>query len=209
MLRRAFALGLAGCTCAAVGAHAHTSEPLHAAADRFFQLARHLRGLPPAERRAALNQQVNQLVDYTSDLELCGGRDCWQTPAETLAAGRGDCEDYAIAKYFLLDACGAGGCPRLVYARCAATSLSGAPLAHVVLIADAGADDPLVLDCLDAPPLPLSRRADLRPVFSFDAHGLWRGVSHEQVGEAAVRLLPWRGVLQRWARQQRAAAPGR
>lgn len=28
------------------------------------------------------------------------GRDVWQTPYETIALGTGDCEDYAIGKYF-------------------------------------------------------------------------------------------------------------
>ncbi|MBL0729503.1 transglutaminase domain-containing protein [Piscinibacter sp. HJYY11] len=203
MLRRAFALGLAACTCAGVGVSARAATaPLQAAAERFLRLAQLLRGLPGAERGTALNRWVNQLVDYTPDLSSCGRRDCWQTPAETLASGQGDCEDYAIVKYFLLDACGSAGCARLVYARCERAALVGESPAHVVVIADARAADPLVLDCVGAPPAPLSHRPDLRPVFSFDTHGLWRGVSQEQLGDAAVRLLPWRGVLQRWSQQQ-------
>lgn len=208
MLRRAFALGLAACACAGAGVPARAATgPLHAAAERFARLAQQLRGLPAPERGAALNLWVNQLVDYTPDLSSCGLRDCWQTPAETLASGQGDCEDYAIVKYFLLDACGMAGCPRLVYARCARPAPVGEPMAHVVVIADARAADPVVLDCVGTAAEPLSRRHDLRPVFSFDAHGLWRGVSPEQLGDAAVRLLPWRGVLQRWARQQPGALP--
>lgn len=180
-------------------------DPLHAAAGRFLALAQQLRLLPPAERHVAVNHHVNQMVDYTPDLALCGGRDCWQTPAETLASGRGDCEDYAIAKFFLLNACGTGGCPRLVYASWAATSHER--VAHIALIADAHDGDPAVLDCLDPALASLSCRTDLRPIFSFDTSGLWRGTAGERVGDAVMRLRPWREVLQRWAHQQRAAAP--
>lgn len=207
MLRRTFALGAAGCACAGWALPARAADPLPAAAERFLQLAEGLRQLAPAERCVAVNQQVNQLLAYTHDLAACGRRDCWQTPAETLASGRGDCEDYAITKYFLLGACAGGGCPRLVYARWTpADRPHDSPQegqAHVVVIADAQAGDPLVLDCVDPPLQALSRRPDLRPVFSFDAGGLWRGAIGERVGDAPQRLWPWRGVLERWARQQR------
>jgi predicted transglutaminase-like cysteine proteinase len=206
MLRRAFALGVAGCLCTGMKAHAQVSiDPLHAATDRFQRLAHQLWRLRPAERRAAADRLVNQLVDYTPDFELCGRRDCWQTPAETLACGRGDCEDYAIAKYFLLNACHGGGCPRLVYASWAPEARPAERQGHMAVIADAGDGDPLVLDCIDPALQPLSRRTDLRPVFSFDTTGLWRGTGRERVGDAALRLRPWREVLQRWAEQQRSA----
>ena len=207
LLRRTFALCLAGYACAGVKAHAQTpGAPLLAATERFLALAVGLRRMPLIERHAAANRHINQLVDYTPDLDLCGARDCWQTPAETLASGRGDCEDYAIAKYFLLCACAIGGCPRLVYANWSPTALSGQRLAHIALIADAHDNDPVVLDCLDPPLQALSRRTDLRPVFSFDTSGLWRGAAGERMGDAAARLRPWRGVLERWALQQRASA---
>ena len=35
-----------------------------------------------------------------------GVPDRWSPPLETLATGRGDCEDYAIAKYVALTAAG-------------------------------------------------------------------------------------------------------
>jgi len=41
-----------------------------------------------------------------SDLKQWGVLDRWSPPLETLATGRGDCEDYAIAKYVALTAAG-------------------------------------------------------------------------------------------------------
>jgi predicted transglutaminase-like cysteine proteinase len=44
------------------------------------------------------NNQINRKIKYVSDR----GIDNWQTPEETLKKGTGDCEDYAILKYFSL-----------------------------------------------------------------------------------------------------------
>ncbi len=44
-----------------------------------------------------INHQVNEFVTYENDTE-----DIWQTPEETLWKKTGDCEDYAILKYYEL-----------------------------------------------------------------------------------------------------------
>ncbi len=59
-----------------------------------------LRGLSPIERVAGVQARVNQLP-YVSDLANWGMADRWETPAEMFARG-GDCEDYALTKYFAL-----------------------------------------------------------------------------------------------------------
>lgn len=43
-------------------------------------------------------------IQYRSDRENWGTEDYWALPREFLAKGTGDCEDYAIAKYFALKA---------------------------------------------------------------------------------------------------------
>jgi len=53
---------------------------------------------------AHLNRAVNLAVKYTPDTRNHGIPDHWATPFDTLASGKGDCEDYAIAKYALLRA---------------------------------------------------------------------------------------------------------
>lgn len=52
------------------------------------------------------NRLVNGAVRYTSDLSQHGVIDHWSSALETLGWGRGDCEDYAIAKYVLLRSVG-------------------------------------------------------------------------------------------------------
>ncbi|WP_182912042.1 transglutaminase-like cysteine peptidase [Sphingomonas cavernae] len=53
-----------------------------------------------------INRWVNDRLGYTSDQVLNGMPDLWSSAASTLARGRGDCEDYAIAKMALLASLG-------------------------------------------------------------------------------------------------------
>ena len=48
-----------------------------------------------------VNDFFNQIT-YKSDLSVWGTKDYWATPFEFMGIGAGDCEDYAIAKYFSL-----------------------------------------------------------------------------------------------------------
>jgi predicted transglutaminase-like cysteine proteinase len=47
----------------------------------------------------AVNKWVNSQISYTADQVNHRQSDSWSTVAHTLQSGRGDCEDYAIAKY--------------------------------------------------------------------------------------------------------------
>ena len=42
-------------------------------------------------------------VSFSFDKDIYGVSDYWATPFEFLARDKGDCEDYAIAKYFVLN----------------------------------------------------------------------------------------------------------
>jgi len=61
-------------------------------------------GLSRLEQLAAVNDFFNQWP-YRTDRELYGLREYWATPREFMARS-GDCEDYAIAKFFTLRALG-------------------------------------------------------------------------------------------------------
>lgn len=53
--------------------------------------------------------QVNRffnLVRFMDDIRVWGKEDYWATPVEFLGRNAGDCEDFAIAKYFTLRALG-------------------------------------------------------------------------------------------------------
>lgn len=52
------------------------------------------------------NRAVNMAIRYTSDFAQHGEADRWSAPLATFATGKGDCEDYAIAKYVALSEAG-------------------------------------------------------------------------------------------------------
>lgn len=52
------------------------------------------------------NRGVNAAIRYVSDYARHGEADRWSAPLATYAAAKGDCEDYAIAKYVALTAAG-------------------------------------------------------------------------------------------------------
>jgi len=151
----------------------------------------------------AVNDFYNQRLAYMEDIDNWGQVDYWASPLESLGKGAGDCEDYAIGKYFTLAALGVPHARlRMVYVR---ASIAGAPngfIAHMVLAYYPTPEaEPLVLDNLQPVIRPAGERPDLSPVFSFNAEGLWQGVgSIRASGDPLTRLSKWREVLVR-ARQ--------
>jgi predicted transglutaminase-like cysteine proteinase len=142
----------------------------------------------------AINNFYNRQVLFRDDTEVWGAVDHWASPLETLAQGQGDCEDYAIGKYFSLIAMGMPSARlRLVYVR---ATWGGAVQAHMVLAYYAAPSaEPLILDNLIGELRPASRRPDLVPVFSFNSDGLWEGVGAKAAGDPLARLSRWREVL--------------
>lgn len=145
-------------------------------------------------RLRSINTFYNRRVVYREDVDVWGQVDYWTTPLELLAKGQGDCEDYAIAKYFSLMATGVSGAKmRLVYVR---AQLGTQVQAHMVLAYYPSPNaEPLILDNLVTDIRPASRRPDLVPVFSFSAEGLWQGVGATSAGDPSARLSKWREVL--------------
>lgn len=64
------------------------------------------RALEGRQQLAIVNRSLNLAVAYASDMSMHGVGDVWSSPLATLESGRGDCEDYAIAKMFVLRAAG-------------------------------------------------------------------------------------------------------
>lgn len=204
-LRRLLACVLV--SAAALQAAAWDDDRMAAAAQRLGPLA--VSALPvlrPALVQAAemheedrlrfVNDFFNRRIRFRDDQAVWGQIDYWASPLETLSRGEGDCEDFAIAKYFSLVA---SGTPvsrlRLVYVR-AQLRGGGPPQAHMVLAWYETPDaEPLILDNLVADVRPASRRPDLVPVFSFNGEGLWQGVGAERAGDPVARLSRWRDVL--------------
>ena len=143
-----------------------------------------------------INQFVNRHVFYSEDLQVWGKKDYWATPLESFGRAAGDCEDSAIAKYASLLQLGIPDTQlRLTYVR---AKLDGVARAHMVLTYyPAPNQEPLILDSLRNEILPPSHRADLFPIFSFNASGLWVGGKQFPQATPSARLSNWRSVLAR------------
>lgn len=157
-------------------------------------LLQHSAALEEESQLAAVNLFFNRRVVFAADRDVWGQADHWASPLELLDQGRGDCEDYAIAKYFSLLALGMPVARlRLVYVR---AQVGGESQAHMVLAYYPQADaEPLILDNLITAVRPASRRPDLQPVFSFNSDGLWQGVGGLAAGNPQARLSRWRDLL--------------
>jgi predicted transglutaminase-like cysteine proteinase len=159
-----------------------------------LQLIERAAGQDELRRLALVNDFFNRRIAFTDDIDTWGQVEYWASPMEALSKGRGDCEDYAIAKYFSLVSAGMPVSKlRMVYVR---AMLNGRSLAHMVLAyyAQPGAE-PLILDNLVPELRPASARSDLQPVFSFNSEGLWDGVGASSKGDPMQRLSLWRELL--------------
>ena len=120
-------------------------------------------------RLVAANDFVNRF-DFVDDIYHWKKEDYWATPLQTVVTKGGDCEDFAIAKYFTLTSMGlAEDKLRLTYVK--ALNLNKAHM--VVSYFEQPSAEPLVLDNLDPLIKPASQRQDLLPVYSFNGTGLW------------------------------------
>ena len=129
------------------------------------------KGLDDTAKLKLVNDFVAETPFYCDPVQWCL-EDYWAKPLEFLANDGGDCEDFAIAKYYALRALGVPDDKlRIVYATYRKGAFSGA---HMVLAYYPVADgDPLILDNINPNVLSGSQRADLTPVFSFNTQGLW------------------------------------
>jgi predicted transglutaminase-like cysteine proteinase len=150
------------------------------------------------EKLDKVNAFFNETVRFVDDIDLYGVKDYWATPLEVLVRQAGDCEDFAIAKFFSLKAMGVAE-DRLNIAYVKSLPYN---MMHMVLTyyPHPGAE-PLVLDNLVDEIHPASRRTDLMPIFSFNGSGLWMAKERGKgkYSGSSSRLKAWGDLLQRMA----------
>ncbi|WP_425500239.1 cysteine protease LapG [Pseudomonas akapageensis] len=151
--------------------------------------------LPELEQLQVVNQFFNRQMQYREDPDLWHEVDYWATPIESLWKGAGDCEDYAIAKYFSLRRLGVPSDKlRITYVKALQQNR-----AHMVLTYYASPEAmPLVLDSLVDTIKPANQRTDLLPVYAFNGEGLWltEAAGNKKVGDIK-RLSRWQDLLKK------------
>jgi predicted transglutaminase-like cysteine proteinase len=125
-----------------------------------------LRGKDSFERLEAVNWYVNKRVQFTDDIRQYGRTDVWAAASETLSRGRGDCEDFAIAKLQMLRR--AGVADRDLYLVVVKDLVRRAD--HAILVVRA-AGHMYVLDNGTDELLDSESISDYRPVLTFAAAG--------------------------------------
>ncbi|MEI6721799.1 MAG: transglutaminase-like cysteine peptidase, partial [Betaproteobacteria bacterium] len=100
-----------------------------------------------ADTLQPVNDAINKRVKWVDDQTHWQAIDYWATPAESIATAGGDCEDFSIAKYYLLKELGVPlSRLRITYVR--ALKLNGQ--AHMVLAYyPQPGSEPLILDNFD------------------------------------------------------------
>lgn len=113
-------------------------------------------------------------IKYETDEQNWHKKDYWAAPFEFMGTGAGDCEDYAIAKYFTLRKLGVPDKKlRITYVKLLRQGTKY-ELAHMVLTYyHTPTATPVVLDNVNKILKLASKRPDLKPVYSFNAQGLW------------------------------------
>ena len=153
--------------------------------------------LPEQELLVEVNRMLNR-VRFVEDTVHWKEIDYWATPAEAVGSNGADCEDFSIAKYFLLKELG------VPTARLRMTYVKSLKLnqAHMVLAYYSRPDaEPLVLDNLEDSVRPASQRTDLVPVYSFNDEELW--IERRGRSGSPQQIRNWSLLLERLERELR------
>ncbi len=141
------------------------------------------------ETVSQVNRWANQRIEYADDNATYGRRDYWATAAETLSNGRGDCEDYAILKYHMLQALGFD--ESQMFLTLARDLVRNAD--HAVLIVRVGQQHYMLDNATDVL-LPANISYDYRATMSFNSESAWLhgyaqrpGIQQQQLRQIAYR----------------------
>jgi predicted transglutaminase-like cysteine proteinase len=167
--------------------------------EQWRRFAERRRQAPLAEQEllAEVNRMLNR-IRFVEDIVHWGELDYWATPAEAVGSHGADCEDFSIAKYFLLKELG------VPTARLRMTYVKALKLnqAHMVLAYYPRPDaEPLVLDNLEDTVRPASQRTDLVPVYSFNDEELW--IERRGRSGSPQQIRNWSLLLERLERELR------
>jgi len=137
-------------------------------------------------------------IRYKTDIKHWKKKDYWAIPFELIGTAAGDCEDYAIAKYFSLIKAGISSKKlRIAYVKLKRKRTKFDEAHMVLLYFHKPNSVPIVLDNVNKKLKLASKRKDLKLIYSFNAAGLWKaknkGTSQKRVG--SNKLAKWKSLV--------------
>lgn len=128
------------------------------------ELIKELQDVDDMQKLNKVNSWVN-FIKYKSDKKIYGVNDYWATLYEFVGKGMGDCEDYTIAKYYILKELGISP-KRLKFTYVIYKNRRGKKISHMVLSylkvpKPKKKSDILILDNNNRLILPASKRKDI------------------------------------------------
>jgi predicted transglutaminase-like cysteine proteinase len=128
------------------------------------KLLKELKNADEVKKLNAVNTWVN-FIKYASDMKTYGVSDYWATLYEFVGKDAGDCEDYTIAKYYILKELGVD--PKkmkftyVIYRDRQGKDVSHMVLSYLKVAQPKSREDILILDNNNRLVLPASKRPDL------------------------------------------------
>lgn len=159
------------------------------------KLIKKLQGKSVQTKLREVNRFFNQFT-YVEDIDQWGKKDYWATPEEFIGTQRGDCEDFVVAKYFVLRKLGVADKKLyLTYVKHIKKNV-----AHMVLsYFKKPSSNPQILDNYNPVILRGSERKDLLPVYSFNASKLFLTNSSAGLGKSLptdkIKNSKWEKLL--------------
>lgn len=138
-------------------------------------------------------------ITYRTDLRHWKKKDYWATPIEFMGTGAGDCEDFAIAKYFALRELGVPDNKlRITYVTYKRANTKYQQAHMVLTYFHKPNTTPVVLDNINKRLKLATKRKDLKPVYSFNASGLWQAKNRGNVKVGRNNLKSWKKLMNRF-----------
>lgn len=141
-----------------------------------------------------INDYINSTIQYETDMQAWNQVDYWAPPLELLNNGSGDCEDFAIVKYYGLKKIGINSNKlRLVYVQYKSYA-EDIIQPHMVLSYTKENHQVLILDNLVNEIKTSDERKDLTPVFSFNDEGIYTEMNESKLKRS---LSKWNEVIEK------------
>jgi predicted transglutaminase-like cysteine proteinase len=175
--------------------YSHYGERAAKRGQAWFDMMKESDHLTASEKIQNVNDFFN-LLHFVDDIKLWGDKNYWATPIEFIGANGGDCEDFAIAKYFTLLELGiADQKMRIMMVK----ALTLNQYHMVVAYYKTPSSVPEILDNIDGKIKLASQRTDLVPIYSFNGKQLWLNKVKGQgvLAGSSARLKQWTNLNQR------------